>query len=224
MCCVFPTMGTTLIIDRTNRTDRNHGRGLTRILHRVHANQRGATDDLAEAIHDELRAMARIRLRKDFGPHLAGATIQPTMLANDTLMNLIRQRQRYDNSGHFFAIASRVMMRVLIDYHRSRNAQRRGGDAGAHVSIDDENGITVEDPRDQRDDSPIDLEALDAALARLEALDARKADVVRYRALWGLTMGEIAENLGVGLATVERDWSFAKTWLAKELNDLNSVE
>src|SRR3954453_18912861 len=102
---------------------------LAGLLAAVNAGEPGATDRLAAAIHEELRAMARRRLAKDFGPRMGGVTIQPTILANDTLMRLIRQRGKFDNAGHFFAIASRMMMRVLLDYHRERKAAKRGGSA-----------------------------------------------------------------------------------------------
>jgi RNA polymerase sigma factor (TIGR02999 family) len=188
---------------------------LTLLLKRVNAAEPGASDALADAIYGELRAMAGGHLHRDFGPNLAGITIQPTMLASDTFMKLLRQRQKYDNSGHFFAIASRLMMRVLLDYHRARKAQKRGG-AVVHVSLEPEHHARATEERINADDD-LDVEALDQALARLEALDARKADVVRYRVLWGLTNTEIGKALGVGLATVERDWAFAKVWLSKEL-------
>ena len=185
---------------------------LTLLLRAANENRPGAVDDLASAIHDELRAMARRHLARDFGPNLAGVTIQPTVLANDTLMRLIRQRRQFDNTGHFFAIASRLMMRVLIDYHRERKAQKRGGGAVC-VSLDPESN----DPVAPSDDDDLDIEALEAALERLSDLGPRKADVVRYRVLWGMTVPETAEALGVAVATVERDWAFAKVWLAKEL-------
>ncbi len=185
---------------------------LTGLLSAVGAGETGATDRLANAIHGELRAMARRRLARDFGPRMGGVTIQPTVLANDTLMRLIRQRGKFDNAGHFFAIASRMMMRVLLDYHRERKAAKRGGRA-VQVSLDPErNDVPEEDAAPGGD-----IEALNDALEKLATLDPRKADVVRYRVLWGLTTTDVAEALAVSPATVERDWSFAKAWLAKEL-------
>jgi RNA polymerase sigma factor (TIGR02999 family) len=153
--------------------------------------------------------MARRRLKAEGDGK--GFSIQPTMLASDTLMKLIRQRERFDNRGHLFAIASRVMMRLLIDYHRARNAAKRGSGALVRVSLD------PDQPASEAGDG-IDVEALNAALERLAALDARKADVVKYRVLWGLTSAEIGRTLGVSVVTVDRDWAFAKAWLAKELS------
>jgi RNA polymerase sigma factor (TIGR02999 family) len=188
------------------------------LLEGVNGGKPGAVDDLAEAVHEHLRAMARRHLARDFGPNMAGVTIQPTVLANDTLMKLIRQRQRYDNGGHLFAIASRLMMRVLLDYHRERKAAKRGGSA-VHVPLDTGAGGAIADPSAAAPGTgeDVDVESINVLLDKLAALDPRKADVVRYRVLWGLTNPEIAEALGVGLATVERDWAFARAWLAKEL-------
>lgn len=187
---------------------------LTRLLEGVNAGRAGAVDDLSEAIHDHLRAMARRHLVRDFGPGMPGITIQPTMLANDTLMKLIRQRQQFDNAGHFFAIASRLMMRVLLDYHRERKAAKRGGSA-VHVALNTEHAGEIADPASGHN---VDVEAVNDVLEKLSKLDARKADVVRYRILWGFTNREISEALGIALATVERDWAFARAWLAKELS------
>ena len=183
-------------------------RQLTMLLDAVNAGRPGASDELAAKIFEDLRTMARRRMR---GSNAEGVTIQPTMLASDTLMKLIRQRERFDNAGHLFAIASRVMMRLLIDYQRQRNAAKRGGGGAAlRVSIDPDQVVTPDEPS-------IDVEALNGALDRLAALDARKADVVRYRVLWGMTTAQIAQTIGVAPATVDRDWAFAKVWLAKEL-------
>jgi len=153
--------------------------------------------------------MARRRLAREFGHNLAGVTIQPTVLADDTFMRLIRQRQHFDTSGHFFAIASQEMRRVLIDYTRQRKAAKRGG-GGLRLTLDP--GVPARDSA-----SDIDCETLDAALGKLTQLDQRKADVVQYRILWGLTIAETSKALGIGHATIERDWAFAKVWLAKEL-------
>ena len=187
---------------------------LTGLLEGVNAGRPGAVDHLAEAIHDHLRAMARRHLVRDFGPQMPGVTIQPTVLANDTLMRLIRQRQQFDNAGHFLAIASRLMMRVLLDYHRERKAAKRGGSA-IHVPLETAH---AGDLAQSEPGSDVDVEAVNDVLEKLSRFDARKGDVVRYRILWGLTNREIADALGVGLATVERDWAFAKAWLAKELS------
>jgi len=185
-------------------------RQITRLLDAMNAGQAGASDQLAEQIFDDLRAMARRRLKSDGG---GGVTIQPTMLASDTLMKLIRQRERFDNAGHLFAIASRVMMRLLIDYHRTRKAAKRGSGNLVRVSLDPDQAADS-----KSNGEGLDVEALNDALEKLAALDARKADVVRYRVLWGLTTAEIAKQLGVSTVTIERDWSFAKAWLAKELS------
>lgn len=183
-------------------------RQLTRLLDAMNAGQVGASDQLAEHIFDDLRAMARRRLKAE--GEGKGFSIQPTMLASDTLMKLIRQRERFDNGGHLFAIASRVMMRLLIDYHRTRKAAKRGAGNLVRVSLD------PEQPASSSDEG-LDVEALNVALEKLAALDARKADVVRYRVLWGMTAAEIAKQLNVSAVTIERDWAFAKAWLAKEL-------
>ena len=182
---------------------------LEALLSAVNAGEAGATDALCAAIHEQMRAMARRHLARDgVGRQV---TIQPTILANDTLLRLIRQRTRFDNGGQFFALASRMMMQLLLDYHRQRKAAKRGGGA-VHVPLDPQKHDPAAPP-----ETGADVERVNDALERLAALDARKADVVRYRVLWGLTVPEIGDALGVSVATVERDWSFAKAWLAKEL-------
>ena len=126
-------------------------------------------------------------------------------------MRLIVQRQQFDNAGHLFAIASRIMMRLLIDHQRHRKALRRGG-AMMRVALD------PDQPQTNHDDDMPDVEQLEQAMAKLAELDPRKAEVVKYRILWSLTAPQTAAALNVSLATVERDWAFAKTWLAKELS------
>jgi len=184
---------------------------INELLRAVNAGEPGAADRLASAVYDDLRAMAHRHLARDFGHKMAGITIQPTVLANDTLMRLIRQRQQYDNAGHVFAIASRLMMRILLDYHRERKALKRGGGA-VQVSLDPE----CHDEADPHGEA--DIEALNEVLEKLATLDSRKADVVKYRILWGLTVDEVAQAMGISRATVERDWAFAKVWLSKELS------
>lgn len=179
------------------------------LLRAAQNGEAGGWDKLSERIYEDLRAMARRQLRGGRG----GMTIQPTMLASDTLMRLIVQRQQFDNAGHLFAIASRIMMRLLIDHQRHRKALRRGG-AMVRVALD------PDQPQSMAcgdDDGLPDCEQLEQAMAKLAELDPRKAEVVKYRILWSLTAPQTAAALNVSLATVERDWAFAKAWLAKEL-------
>lgn len=129
---------------------------------------------------------------------------------------MIKQRRQFDNRGHFFAIATKLMIRVLIDYQRHRQAAKRGGGL-VRVSLDPRRDAVTEGSQDEG----VDVEALARALEQLEALDARKADVVKLHVFWHLKLEEIAEALGIGLATVNRDWSFAKAWLLSQLQEAN---
>ena len=117
--------------------------------------------------------------------------------------------QPYTDRRHFFAVANRVMMRVLLDYHRARNADKRAG-GKVRVTLSGLSDPNAHEPGTEVPD-------LIDALKKLESLDARKAEVVKLRGLWGLGMEEISRTIGVSLATVERDWRFSKTWLAAEL-------
>ena len=187
---------------------------LAEMLQAVHVGKPQAADRLAFAVQDELRRMARGQLARRFGRQMAGVTIQPTMLADDTFMKLLYQRQQFDNAGHFFAVATRLMIRALLDYQRERNAKKRGGGA-VRVSLSPD--LDTSAVRRNCGNDAVDLEALDGALKRLALLDGRKADVVKYRVLWGFTTAQAAQALGSTVPTVERDWAFAKAWLAKEL-------
>lgn len=126
------------------------------------------------------------------------------MFAHDALLGLIDQRRPFDNRRHFFAYATQIMIHAIVDYRRSRMAQKRGGEF-VRVSLTEISAHTVE------------IEAFPPILAELEAFDQRKADVVRLRVFWGAGNEEIAELMGVSLSTIERDWSFTKRWLATRL-------
>lgn len=188
---------------------------ITLLLRAVDEGANGAMDKLMEAVYADLERVAQRHMGQAFGPGLPGVTLEPAALVNESFMKLIKQRNAYDNRGQFFAIATKVMLRVLLDYQRRRSAAKRGGDRQR---------ITLQlDGHPNRDSAspaemPIELGCLVTALKRLESLDPRKADVVKLRVVWGLEMREIAESLGVSLATIERDWSFSKAWLAREAN------
>jgi RNA polymerase sigma factor (TIGR02999 family) len=199
----------------TTMTDRA-GDDITLLLEDAHAGRPGAMDRLMDAVYADLQRVAERHMAERFGRDLPGVTLEPAALVNESFMKLIRQRKRFDNRGQFFAIATRIMLRVLVDYQRRRLAQRRGGGLQRVT-------LSLADPAEAAkagaspEPSPeIDVTALVTALDRLEALDVRKADVVKLRVVWGLEMKEVAHSLDVSLATVERDWAFAKAWLARE--------
>jgi len=190
---------------------RASGRADQTIDGRVRRRQSQSLEKLTDAVYQQLREIAECHLRSRFGTS-GGLTWQPTTLVNETLMRVIKQRQACDSEGHFFAIATTIMKRVLLDYVRERRAQKRGGD-WTRVEFDPELHCPV-DPGDAGD---LDIDALFAAIDRLESLDKRKADIARMRVIWGMPIAEIVTSLDVSLATVERDWSFASAWLRREL-------
>lgn len=169
---------------------------------------RAALDRAIETVYADLRRLASASIRRQFGAQSDALTLQPTALVNETYFRLLKQKTDYENRQHFLAIATRLMLRVLIDYQRSRSAAKRGG--GQLL-------LTVSGIGSGGTDTEADVASLTEAIDSLEALDARKANIVRLRSIWGFSMSEIAESLQVSLRTVERDWRFAKSWLADEL-------
>jgi RNA polymerase sigma factor (TIGR02999 family) len=162
-------------------------------------------EPLMEALYDDLRRKAAGILRHGS----PGRTLQPTALVNEAYLRLVDQKRvAWQNRAHFLAVAARLMRRILIDYARRQRAAKRGGAATR---------VTLGDFAAPRRDSPLDLLALDEALADLAALDARQARIVELRAFGGLGVEEAAEVLGVSPATVKRDWSFAQAWLERRL-------
>jgi RNA polymerase sigma factor (TIGR02999 family) len=137
-------------------------------------------------------------------------TLQTTALVNEVYLRLVDVAQvSWQDRAHFFAIASRMMRRILTDFARSRNYQKRGG-ALLHVSFDE--ALAVGKERDA------EIMALDEALVALAAVDARKSQVVELRFFGGLSVEETAEVLKVSPETVKRDWRFAKSWLHRVLS------
>jgi len=139
----------------------------------------------------------------------ADHALQATALVNEAYLRLIAiEHVQWQNRAHFFAMAARLMRRILVDDARARGYQKRG--AGAPMLSLDEALIVPVEPAH-------DLVALDEALNALAALDVRKSQVVEMRFFGGLTLEETAEALHVSRDTVKRDWKFAKLWLLREL-------
>jgi RNA polymerase sigma-70 factor (ECF subfamily) len=138
-----------------------------------------------------------------------GHSLQATALVNEVYLRLVNAKDvGWQDRAHFLAVAARVMRHILVDHARSRQYQKRGG-AAAHVTLDE--ALVVAAEPDQ------DFVALDDALTALEAVDARKSQVVEMRFFGGLTLEETAEALQVSRDTVKRDWKMAKLWLLREL-------
>lgn len=178
---------------------------VTQLLHAAASGDRVAAERLLPLVYDELRALARARLSR-IPP---GATLQPTALVHEAYMKVVGKADPgWDGRGHFFAAAARAMRNILVDQARRKAAVKHGGAvAREHITPD---LLPIDQPAEN-------MIALDEALRRLEADDPRKAQVVMLRFFTGLTSEETAQVLGVSLPTVERDWRFARSWLAREL-------
>jgi RNA polymerase sigma factor (TIGR02999 family) len=168
----------------------------------------GADERLANLVYAPLRAIAIRQLRFE----RAGHTLETNGLVHEAYITLVKQPgANWRDRSHFFAVAARVMRRILVDHARKHRAARRGGDYQV-VSIDDVHpgAITAHERAEE-------LIALDEALVRLEQLDPRLSKVVECRFFAGLTEAETAEVLGVTPRTVTRDWLKARGWLYRQL-------
>lgn len=179
---------------------------ITRLLHQAAEGQQDAFEEVVGLVYADLQRVARSRLRNRFGADPAALTLDPAALVNETLLKVIRSQQQFVNRRHFYAFANRVMMRVLLDYQRRRNAEKRGGDQVRVTLVD----VIASTPG-------VEPHRMAELIEEIDRLDPRKAEIVKLKVFWGLEHTEIAETLGVSLSTVERDWRFAKSWLAAEL-------
>ena len=165
-----------------------------------------AFERLVPLVQQELRQIARKHMARE----RAGHSLQPTALVNEAYLRLIDlERVQWQNRAHFFAMASRMMRRVLVDAARARGYKKRG--AGAQR-------VTFVESLAPAKQRAYEVVALDDALEALEALDARKVRVVELRFFGGLTVNETAAALGVSRDTVMRDWQFSKDWLRREVS------
>jgi RNA polymerase sigma factor (TIGR02999 family) len=179
---------------------------LTDLLIAWNAGDREALESLLPLVYDELHRQAARRLRRERPGH----TLQPTALVHEVYLRLVDQRRvSWQNRTQFFGVAAQMMRRILVSHARERRAQKRGG-ADTRLTLDE--GLLATPQRD------VQLLALDAALSRLEAIDAEKSRLVELRFFSGLSIEETAEVMGVSPRTVDRQWQTAKAWLHREMS------
>ena len=186
--------------------DRQPTQDVTGLLQQWRAGNADALEQLLPIVYEELRRVARARLRQERPGH----TLQATALVHEAYLRLIGSgNPRPQNRTHLFAVAARLMREILVDHARRRAARKRGGSA-TMIALDQ----SVAAP----EVAMIDLLALDEALTELHALDARLCRVVELKFFAGLNIDETAEALQVSTATVERDWTVSKAWLHQRLS------
>ena len=170
-----------------------------------------ALEQLMPLVYEELRRMARNYMRRQPSGH----TFQTTDLIHEAYLKIAGGEQpNWQSRSHFFGVAAKAMRHILVDYARSKNNRKRGGW---------QERVTLKENMRVTNQSSEEIVALDDALNRLAALDDRKVRVVEMKFFAGLHVAEIADVLKVSPETVKRDWSFAQTWLLRELEKEGSI-
>jgi RNA polymerase sigma factor (TIGR02999 family) len=184
---------------------------VTHLLSAIEAGDPQAAGKLLPLVYDELRRLAANRLSQE----PPGQTLQATALVHEAYLRLVASPagqlgmvQEFDGQGHFFAAAAEAMRRILIEQARRKRSLKRGGNFERQELVDIE--AATESPH-------LDLLALDEALAKLEAKDSRKAQLVKLRFFAGLSNEQAALALGVAPSTASLDWAYAKSWLRAEM-------
>jgi len=178
---------------------------ITLLLTAASRGDRAAVDALLTTVYDELRRRAASLMRSERGDH----TLQPTALVHEAYLELVAiEHVDWKGRAHFFAVASQVMRRVLVDHARARAADKRGGGA-TRVPIEHALGLSA-----SRD---ADVLVINDALEELAKLNPRHAEIVSMRFFGGLSVEEVAAVLDTSKRTVEAEWSFIKAWLRRTL-------
>jgi RNA polymerase sigma-70 factor, ECF subfamily len=179
---------------------------ITQLLAHLSDGDEAAAAKLMPLVYDELRSLAARHLRSERPNH----TLQPTALVHEAYLKLIDQtRVDWQGRTHFFAVGAKIIRRILVDHARQHKRFKRGGGA-ARVTLDD--AVALAPQREEQ------ILALDEAMEKLAKLDARQAQVVEMRFFGGLSVKEVAAQLGVSTRTVEGDWTMARAWLLRELS------
>jgi RNA polymerase sigma factor (TIGR02999 family) len=180
--------------------------GVTALLQQIRHGDRAAESDLIPLIYNQLQAIARRQMANERPDH----SLQATILVHEAFLRLVGNSQiDFGNRAHFFALASRVMRRMLVDHARAANAQKR---PGPRQKVELDSALVFVEAQ------AADVVALDQALERLAAWDARQCRVVEMHFFGGLGFEEIGEVLSISTRTAKRDWSMARAWLYRELS------
>ncbi len=180
---------------------------VTRLLVEWRQGDEAALNQLLPLVYDQLRRLAASQLRREPPDH----SLRPTALINELYLRLVQQRSAtWDNRAHFFALAARLMRRVLVDHARARHAGKRG--AALTIALEEAGEVALEGA-----DRVIEVLAVDEALDRLAALDAEQAQIVELRFFAGLDVAEVAGVMNRSPRTVKREWRAARAWLYREL-------
>ena len=179
---------------------------ITGLLHDWRRGNQKAASHLMELVYGELHKIALREMRRERGEH----TLQATALVSEAYVRLCggADQPNWSDRAHFFAVAAQQMRRILVDHARRLQTEKRGGGQVRLGLLEGDGGMVGFDDR---------LLAVDEALTRLYALDERAAKVIELRFFGGLNEAEAAEALGISLATLKRDWDFARAWLASQL-------
>ena len=181
---------------------------VTRILSAIEDGDPSAAGELLPLVYEELRKLASQRLARE----ASGQTLHSSDLVHEAYLRLVGEDEqpKWDSRAHFFAAAAEAMRRILVDKARRKKRVKHGG-ALSRVDLEAVGFLAKE--------ASEDIEALDEARTKLAAEDSDKAELVKLRFFAGLTMPEIARVLKFSLATTERHWTYARTWLYAELKD-----
>ena len=179
---------------------------VTHILSQIESGDPSAAAQLLPLVYDELRQLAAHRLAHE----KPGQTLQATALVHEAFLRLAGDKSSRDwkNRGHFFAAAAEAMRRILVENARRKSQTSRGGGRQR---------VALEAVQPAATSPSVDLLAMDESLVRLEAHDPEAAKLVKLRYFAGLTMPEAADALGMTLRTAERNWTYARTWLYRDL-------
>jgi len=184
----------------------------TALLYKWRQGSDEAGAQLVVLVYEDLRRLARRYLRQE----RAGHTLQPTALVHEAYLRLFGEGQgEWHDRAHFFAVAAQQMRRILVDHARTLPVDKRHGQRTAFFQ---EEAAGLSEARHE------DLIALDEALSRLEQLYPRASQIVELRFFGGMTEKEAAEVLGISVATLKRDWAFARAWLLDQISGVGAPD